>query len=181
MSIQDLILGLRTRLTQLYPSPEGARPLLEASGLDVTGLDFADPVATFWRRTLDECQLQGSDALESFLAEVMESHPNLREGDLLLRRLARGELEAPQAQEGGGALTEAVVRDPLAGTELLIAFAEARGSQPLILIQLKRCQQILTEISRERHAHGRTLVREARWKQTVREIMEMAHKLEEGG
>lgn len=181
MSVQDLVSGLRARLTQLYPNAESARSLLEASGLDLSGLDFTDPIQTFWRRALDECQLQGHDALESFLAEVVESHPHIREGEVLLQRLARGELEAPQAEEGGGALAEAVVRDPLEGTDLLIAFAEARGSQPMILIQLRRCRQILLEINSERKMHGRTLVREARWKQTLREIMEMAHLLEEGG
>lgn len=174
----DHLPALRHEMGALYPSEELIRPLLELSGVDLVGLELSGRPAVVWRQILDEVILQGPDCLESLLVELQERHPGLKMIDPLLRRLARGELAAPRAAEGGGGLGEAVVKDPLDGTDILIAFAEARGASNLIVIQLKRCRQILLEIAQERQQHGRTLVREKRWRQTVQEIMELAHQLE---
>jgi len=178
MAGQELLLEVRRLLAGYYATPERIRTLLERSGIEVDGLDLTGAPEVAWRRSLDECQLQGPDALESLLVEVLEAHPTLRAADVLLRRLARGELLEPAAAEGGGRLTEAVVRDPLGATELLIAFAEARRQEGPALVQLRRCQQVLQEIDRERRQHGRMLVREQRWRKVLHELMDLAHELE---
>lgn len=179
MSIQDPMLRLRHKLVLNYPIPALARGVLEPSGIDLGSLNFSDAPEFFWRRVFDECLLQGPPALESVLTELLEVHPHWKEAELLLQRLARGEPDAPEAAEGGGSLTETIARNPLEGTELLLAFAEARGTQTVIIIQLQRCRQILEEIQKERRQHGRTLVHEARWKQTLREVLDLAHQLED--
>lgn len=179
--MEDTLLSLRQQLALAYPTAEQARPLLELAGADVEALSLQHSGEPLWREILDECTLQGEETLESLIVELQERHPQLRELETLLQRLTRGELQAPQAAEGGGSLTEAVVRDPLEGSELLLAFAEARGSEPLLVLQLQRYRQILLEIAEERRLHGRTLVREARWKQALRGILELAHELEAGG
>jgi hypothetical protein len=176
--MNDPMLELRRRLLPLYPTADAIRGLLELSGIDLDGLDLTGPPDLAWRRALDECQIQGPDALESLMVELLEAHPTLREADLLLRLLARGGISEPAAAEGGGRLTEAVVRDPLEGTELLLAFAEAQGTEPLVVLQLRRCQQVLREIARERRQHGRTLAHEPRWRKVLHEIMDLAHKLQ---
>ncbi|MFM7199527.1 MAG: effector-associated domain EAD1-containing protein [Myxococcota bacterium] len=179
--MEDTLLALRQALAQNYPTGEQVRPLLELAGLDVELLTLEATGEALWREIFDECTVQGEETLESLIVELQERHPQLRDLDTLLQRLSRGELQAPQAAEGGGSLTEAVVRDPLEGSELLLAFAEARGSESLLVLQLQRYRQILLEIAEERRVHGRTLVREARWKQALRGILELAHELEAGG
>ena len=178
MLSHETLLEIRRTLVSLYPTTLEIRDWLELSGVQKHGLELSGSPDLCWKRALNECLLQGQDALESLLVEVLEKNPGRTTIEVALKELARGGAHVPEARTGGGSITEAIIRDPLEGTELLIAFAEARGLEGAHLLQLKRCYSVLEDIVRVRKKYGRMLKHETRWKQAVHEILEVASQLE---
>jgi len=178
MNTHQLLSQVERHLANHYSDRNAILQLLERAGVDVTTFRLENDGWPAWRHALNECQLQGADALESLMAEVLEAHPKLEPAQRLLHRLALGDPIEPAPGEGGGSLAEAVARDPLEGTDLLMAFAEAQGAGGQVLVQLSRCHHVLLEIDQERRKHGRMLAREKRWRKILLEIIDIAHELE---
>ncbi len=176
--MDDRTIGkLSVVLARLVPDPGAVERLVEVSGVWGGGISWDQAPEKLWADVLGECRAQGRDALESLLVEIVERFPGQREVLEALRQVSMGEAEVPSPAADGGSLKEAIVRDPLVGTELLIAFAEARGQGGVVLLQLKRCYRVLQEIARSRRRYGQTMRHEKRWKQSVYEILELARQL----
>ncbi len=172
------LIDLKAALSRLMPDAQAVRRLLHVSGVSLEGLRWQDDPEAMWERIVNHCELQGRDALESLLVELLERFPGQEQVARVLRSLSKNTLEAPEAAPDGGSLKEAIVRDPLEGTEMLIAFAEARGKGGVVLLQLKRCYRVLEDIAQSRRRHGQTMRHEKLWKQSVYEILALADQVE---
>ena len=181
MVTQTTLNQLRSTLAERCPHPEGVRDLLFVSGLYLEGVGLEGPPDRAWKRALNVCLTQCPDALESLLVELEEKYPDISLLGDALKQNAERDSHRPDAEEGGGSLIQAVVRDPIEGTALLIEFAEAQGHRRALVAQLKRCESVLLEIARARQRMGQTLAKEARWRQALSEILEIASEIDQTG
>lgn len=180
MVSNSIVSEAQERLARLYPQAKEIKSLLFISGWNIEELDLTGKAQRIWKHVLEKGSIQGYYAIESLWCEIMDQHPYEKKLDEFFKMFFQELTSEPEAKDGGGSLTQAVIRDPLEGTELLIAFADARKCKKEIIIQLTRCYQLLKEIAEERKKYGRMLVHEAKWRNTLAYILEMARQLESG-
>lgn len=168
---------LEATLASLVPEIEDIRRLLYIAGVGLEGLVLSENPKQAWAEALDHCRQQGRDAQESLLVELLERHPGHPRIRGALRELTDTSGSQPKAAPDGVSLKEAIVRDPIEGTELLIAFAEALGKEGIVLLQARRCYAVLEDIAESRKRHGQTMRHERKWKQIVHQVLDLADEI----
>ncbi len=164
-------------LARLVSEREDIRRLLYIAGVGLEGLVLDAAADQAWSQALEHCRRQGDDALESLYVELLERYPDHAGIRRALRELSSAPGSEPGSVPDGVSIKEAIVRDPLAGTELLLAFAEAQGKEGVLLLQVKRCYRVLEEIAESRKRMGQTMRNERTWKQVVHELLGLADEV----